>query len=184
MNKVLQLRRTFEQISCRFNETIESNSKDTNPSQTNQCNHKLREEYFYVKVENSVNSNIESIADTKKPVIINYFGPHIPHCDESNKYQINYTTTIRKIGNDSTIVLKFSSDNIKTFNILVQIMIKNISVFEIDSSNEITVNKKWTTVSEEMIRNGYSDWVPQKCRDSFFIAINRYKQVLNSLEIF
>jgi hypothetical protein len=63
-------------------------------------------------------------------------------------------------------------------------MIKNISVFEIDSSNEITVNKKWITVSEEMIRNGYSDWVPQKCRDSFFIAINRYKQVLNSLEIF
>ncbi len=184
MNKVLQLRQVFEQIPRRFNETIESNSKDTNLFQTNQCNHKLRGEYIYVRVENSVNSNIESIADANKPLVINYFGPHIPHCDQSNKCQINYMTTIRKIGNDSTIVLKFSSDNIKTFNILVQTMIKSISVFEMDSSNEITENNKWTTVSQQMIRNGYEDWVPQKCRDNFFIAINRYKQVLNSFEIF
>jgi hypothetical protein len=165
-----------------IDQTLASTSKDTNPFQINECNLKLREQYFDIdlKAVNSSKSSIEGSTQVIKPVIINYFGRVIPECQETNRFHIKYETTVEKIGNNSTIVLKFCSDHIKAFNLLLQLMTKNIRLFETYSSNDLNLNNKWAIISDEMKRNGYEEWNAQKCRDSFFGVIARYKQVFNS----
>jgi hypothetical protein len=165
-----------------IDQTLASTSKDTNPFRINEYNLKLKDEYLNIglKTVNSSKPNIEGSTQVTKPVIINYFGHVIPQCQETNRFHIKYETTVEKIENNSTIVLKFCSDDIKAFNLLLQFMTKNIRLFETYSSNDLNLNNKWAIVSEEMKRNGYEEWNPQKCRDSFFGVITRYKQVFNS----
>jgi hypothetical protein len=208
LNKIMELRQKFVLKTCgvtdfepnpsKSNNLLEANSnadssqfcdqilastsKDTNPFRINECNFKLGEEYFNsdLKAVNSSKSSIEGSIQVIKPVIINYFGHIIPQCQETNRFHIKYETNVEKIGNNSTIVLKFCSDDIKAFNLLLQLMTKNVRLFETYSSNDLDLNKKWAIISEEMKRNGYEQWNPQKCRDSFFGVITRYKQVFNS----
>jgi len=62
-------------------------------------------------------------------------------------------------------------------------MSEKIYVFEINSSKQDS-NNAWIEVSGEMIRNGYKEWSPLKCRNSFKGSINWYKKVfLRSYEI-
>ncbi len=143
------------------------------------------------KVEN--NSNIETVAKPFKPQFIpneseqftnhtkhitNYLGHKFAQFDQSfTNYELKYETTVEKIGNNLINVLKFSYNDIKAFSLLVHLMTINVDFFKINSSNVLTLNKKWEIVSDLMIKYSYKEWSPQKCRDSFFGAIHLYKEV-------
>jgi hypothetical protein len=123
-------------------------------------------------------ANKESTSHSK--AMTNYLGHNIPKCGHSStSSQLAFTTTVEKIGNISTIALKYSYDDIKAFEKLVQIMVNNKYHFKTYSSNDLLFHKKWSLVSEAMKRNDYIEWTPQKCRDSFMGSINWYKKVFN-----
>jgi len=127
-------------------------------------------------VANSVSGDSE-VKTSQLKTITNYFGLKNRKLNRSpNSNELYFDKTVETVGNISTIVLKFSSDEINAYKLLLQVMTRNVFLFQIDSS-KLDLNMTWKILSEEMASNGFKKWNSEKCRDSFIGSIKLYRKV-------
>jgi len=172
------------------NETVSVSTKPQNNNQKVLIKEEVDKSLGDQSVINSIKSELVANSNcgygestySESNSITNYLGLNNLKCGHlSTSSQLAFEVRVEKIGNISTIALKYSSDDIKAFKKLLQIMAINRYRFQMNPSNDFTLNDKWITVSNEMIRNGFKDWKPQKCRDSFMGSVNWYKKVFKRI---
>jgi len=110
----------------------------------------------------------------------NFDTKYIKNCFESkisrygvnnNLFQLNYETTLEKIGDTYFVAIK--SNDFKQFNILLEIMAKFLTQYE----NSFNLNSIWNYSSNEMVKNGYKNWSPRKCKNCYYTCIQLYDMV-------
>jgi hypothetical protein len=118
----------------------------------------------------------EFFKNNESEQVINNFGPNI-NKNVRKSTKLSFDTTVEKIGNNSYIALKFSLEELKTFEFMIRIITSKIEIFKLKISNCLEPDGFWSVVSNEVIRKGYNKWTPKKCRNSYSNSIDLYKEV-------
>jgi hypothetical protein len=89
----------------------------------------------------------------------------------NNHFQLNYETILEKIGDIYFVAIK--SNDFEQFKILLEIMAKFLSQYE----NSFNPNSIWNYSSNEMVKSGYKNWSPRKCKNCYYTCIELYDMV-------